>query len=680
MELAPDITEEDLKVFLEEADEQLQVLDKDLIRLENEADNESLLQEIFRAAHTLKGSSAMVGHSRMSELAHAMESVLDNMRKGTLLPNSNVIDALLYSLDGLGALKHELLSQEDSEIDITPMISELGEAIKNNDDLTASNVNGSNREQLTLNENDRETLQTALAAGQKTFSITICLNRDTQWAAVRCFQVMTELSQVSTVICSTPSMKEIEEENVGFDLDVIVSSFQEDVHLKEAIELVSEVVDISISPYSMGETAQAPNTKQSSEKTAERKVTKTSQDQATQSQTVRIDVERLDEMMNMIGELVISSSRIAQIGKTLELKVRDDDLVQELGKSSSHTVKVVNELQENIMRARMLPIGTVFSGFPRMIRDLAQKSNKKVDFIVEGQETGIDRSVVEHVRDPLVHLLRNAVDHGIEDSEERKASGKPETAIVKLSACHEEGHIVITVEDDGKGIDASVVRKSAVMKGFISAEDAARMTDDEAINLIFGAGLSTAAKATEVSGRGVGLDIVRNNIEALNGYVIINTEVGRYTKFTLRLPLTLATIDSLLVTCNLALYAIPLVSVLEIVRLNSQEIKTISGREVIKLRGSVLPMLRLSKLLCMEQSAATTDLMFVVIVRSRDKQIGLAVDSLLGNEQIVVKSLSKHLGDVQGISGASILGNGELALIIDVPSLIEMATLQASRC
>ena len=260
------------------------------------------------------------------------------------------------------------------------------------------------------------------------------------------------------------------------------------------------------------------------------------------------------------------------------------------------------------------------------------------------------------------------------------SSGKPETAIVKLSACHEEGHIVITVEDDGKGIDASVVRNSAVMKGFISAEDAARMTDDEAINLIFGAGLSTAAKATEVSGRGVGLDIVRNNIEALNGYVIINTEVGRYTKFTLRLPLTLATIDSLLVTCNLALYAIPLVSVLEIVRLNSQEIKTISGREVIKLRGSVLPMLRLSKLLCMEQSAATTDLMFVVIVRSRDKQIGLAVDSLLGNEQIVVKSLSKHLGDVQGISGASILGNGELALIIDVPSLIEMATLQASRC
>jgi two-component system chemotaxis sensor kinase CheA len=371
---------------------------------------------------------------------------------------------------------------------------------------------------------------------------------------------------------------------------------------------------------------------------------------------------------------------MVQIGKSLELKYRDEDMIHELGRTSSQTAKVVNELQEDIMRVRMLPVGTVFSGLPRMIRGLAQKSKKKVDFVMEGQETGIDRTVIEHIRDPLVHLLRNAVDHGIETCKRRSDLGKPDTAMIWLSACHEESHVVITVEDDGGGIDANAIRESAVKKGFMSVEEASKLSDEEAVDLIFGSGFSTKEEATDVSGRGVGLDIVRKNIEALNGYVTVETRVGSGTKFTLRLPLTLATLDSLLITCGEALYAIPVVNVWETVRVTLKDIHRVGGREVIRLRGSVLLLVRLSEFFDLEtgEAESESESMNVVVVRAGDKQVGIAVETLVGKQEIVVKSLDDNLGKVAGIAGASILGDGQVALIVDVPGLIE-SVIQAAR-
>lgn len=676
MELAPDITAEDLKVFLEEAEEQLQLLDEDIIRLEKEEGNEALLQEIFRAAHTLKGSSAMLGHTRMCNLAHAMESVLDRVRKGTLLPGSGVVDALLHSLDGLRALNEELVSPENGEYDIAFAVAEL-EAVMGGEDEPASEAGDSGEMgPLALDEDGREKLQSAVAAGQTAYQVSVGFDKESTWTAVRCFQVVHELSQVGEVITSNPSPEDIEQEKVGFELRVVFSSFQGEEQVKGAMETVSDIQSLSVDAYSPEQAAPEAQQVTGTEKTTELKADEGAQAQASQAhtaQTVRIDVERLDSMMNMIGELVIATSRILQIGKTLEGKYADD-LVQELGRSSAHTTKVVNELQEDIMKIRMLPVATVFSGFPRMIRDLAQKSKKKVDFIVEGQETGIDRTVIEHIRDPLVHLLRNSVDHGIEPAEDRKAAGKPEVATLRLSACHEEGHIVLTVEDDGKGISAANVKEAAVKKGFVTSEDAARMSEDEAIGLIFASGMSTKEQATEVSGRGVGLDIVRKNVETLNGYVKVDTKVGKGTKFTVRLPLTLATVDSLLVISSGALYAIPVVSVLETARLLPEEISTIGGREVIRLRGGVLPLLRLDRTLGMElpggRETDDSGRIPVVVVRGSDRLLALAVDELVEKQEIVVKSMGDQLGDVKGISGASILGDGRLALIIDTPTLI----------
>lgn len=676
MELAPDITAEDLKVFLEEAEEQLQLLDEDIIRLEKEEGNEALLQEIFRAAHTLKGSSAMLGHTRMCNLAHAMESVLDRVRKGTLLPGSGVVDALLHSLDGLRALNEELVSPENGEYDIAFAVAEL-EAVMGGEDEPASEAGDSGEMgPLALDEDGREKLQSAVAAGQTAYQVSVGFDKESTWTAVRCFQVVHELSQVGEVITSNPSPEDIEQEKVGFELRVVFSSFQGEEQVKGAMETVSDIQSLSVDAYSPEQAAPEAQQVTGTKETTELKADEGAQAQASQAhtaQTVRIDVERLDSMMNMIGELVIATSRILQIGKTLEGRYADD-LVQELGRSSAHTTKVVNELQEDIMKIRMLPVATVFSGFPRMIRDLAQKSKKKVDFIVEGQETGIDRTVIEHIRDPLVHLLRNSVDHGIETAEDRKAAGKPEVATLRLSACHEEGHIVLTVEDDGKGISAANVKEAAVKKGFVTSEDAARMSEDEAIGLIFASGMSTKEQATEVSGRGVGLDIVRKNVETLNGYVKVDTKVGKGTKFTVRLPLTLATVDSLLVISSGALYAIPVVSVLETARLLPEEISTIGGREVIRLRGGVLPLLRLDRTLGMElpggRETHDSGRIPVVVVRGSDRLLALAVDELVEKQEIVVKSMGDQLGDVKGISGASILGDGRLALIIDTPTLI----------
>ncbi len=670
MKLSQDTTPEDIKVFSLEADELIQRLDEDLVKLEQEQTNPELLQEIFRAAHTIKGSAGMLGYQPMAELAHAMESILDKLRKGTLSVNPRVVDSLLHSLDTLKTLRDQLTSQTENEISIKDNLGEL--EVAGNSGYNGNRLRESVRPitNITLDASATAKLKALIEMGRKPYQIKITLGSKTQWAAVRCFQILAELAEIAEIFSSIPSREEIEQEKVGLNLELLATSLQEVDQIKQAICRVEEVATVEIIPFSL------PCISSSEINQPVAVVAGTeSRKSVQQPQTVRIDVERLDDLVNTIGELVIDRTRIVQICKVLESKYKGDDLVLSLRKTSAHIVKVVDNLQENTMKLRMLPIGVVFSGFPRMVRDLAQKANKKIELIVQGQDTEIDRTVIERIRDPLVHLLRNSVDHGIESPEQRKAAGKSETGVMRLSAYHEQGHMVITVEDDGHGINPRIVADSAVRKGIVTAEVAARLTDSEAVNLVFLPGVSTAKKTTEISGRGVGMDIVRTNVTAINGFVSVETSPGKGTKFILKLPLTLATLQGLLVSSKTTVYAIPLVHVLETVNLKPKDIYTVGGSEVIKLRGNVLPLFPLNKALGENTGdKISRENTYAVIVRFGEKLVGLVVDSLLETQDIVVKSLGKYIGNIKGVAGASILGDGRVVLILDVPTLVN--TLQ----
>ena len=568
-----EVSAEELKVFIEEADEQIALLDRDLVRLETEGDDPELIQEIFRATHTMKGSSAMLGYPRMSELAHSMESLLDGLRSGKMSVSAEMVDSLLYGLDILKVLRDSLVSPEKSPADIGPAVARLESAAE-----MAASVGG--------HRGDREGTTAAVRRSDG------------------------------------------------------------DVSGKKAATDGEQTT----SPVSDRWTQHIP-------------------------QSVRVDVKTLDSLMNMVEELVIDRSRISQINRVLETKYAGDELVRDLSQTSSHVIKVINELQQDIMQVRMVPIGTLFNSFPRLVRDLAQRQGKKVEFTMEGLETELDRSIIEQIRDPLIHLLRNAVDHGVEDPEKRVGAGKPPIALVRLSAFQEGGHIVISMEDDGKGIDVNAVKQKAAAKGLISADEVARLSMTDAVNLVFMPGFSTVEKATDVSGRGVGLDVVRTNIEKLSGSVVTESRPGEGTKFMIVLPLTLAVIQGLLVSAGGTVYVMPLASVTETILMEQREIVTVRGRHVIRLRNNVIPLVSLDSAPGLGLSRADRgDKCFIVVARDGEKSIGVVVDELMEQQEFVVKPLGKFLVDIRGIAGATILGDGQVGLILDVPALIKMAT------
>ena len=682
LELMSDITADELLLFLQESEEQIQLLDESIVKLEKGDSDAHLLQEIFRAAHTLKGSSAMLGHTRMADLTHSMESVLDRLRKGTLEITTLVVDALLSSLDTLRSLNEEVISLELSDTDISSVVTQLDYVQHYNDSPKCNDIitQNSDIKELSLTEDQRNEIEDALESNRKAYQVHVVAEQGTDWAAIRYFQVLNDLSTTGQIITSIPTQADIEAGKLGSDLSLIYVTDNDEWEIKEKIGQVAELQHTKIESYHLqtSEVIQKDITDTDSGKSVT-SVTessnlptsqvKTVSHEAKTSQTVRIDVQRLDDLMNMVGELSIAHPRIHQIERILEARYKDDELVKALGETSTNAMKIVTELQQNMMQIRMLPIGTVFNSFPRMVRDLARKMDKDIDFIVEGQETEIDRTVIDHVRDPVVHLLRNAVDHGIDTLEERKALGKPQKATIRLAACHEEGHIVITVEDDGKGIDPAKVKRSALKKGVITSETASKLTTDEAMELIFSSGMSTAEKTTDVSGRGVGLDVVRKNIEALNGVVLVDTKIGEGAKFTLKMPLTLATFQGLLVSSYNTTYAIPLISVTETLRIADTTTRTVQDGEIIRIRETILPLLRLKKAFNLNGSNSIGEA-YVVIVRDGSRSVGLAVDAVMEPQEVVVKSMGKFMGEVKGIAGASILGDGTVALILDAATLI----------
>jgi two-component system chemotaxis sensor kinase CheA len=668
MPLQFDATPEELQVFLAETDELLQGLDEQLVRLEREGASPALLQEVFRAAHTIKGGAAAIGHARMATLTHAMETLLDRLRRGELGVSAALVDRLFEALDALRVLADEIRSGEASTLDVSGLAHTLEHWAGDAGAAPARGPEDGENEAPRVRPIDLPMPQGA------THHVLIELE-ESPWAAVRALQALLALDGVAEVLVSHPSRAEIERQQVGRRVEAWLAC-PRPAEAEAALRAVPEVRVLAFQDaetvLAAAEEARAAQERQRAPDTEERAASRAGRSSAT---TVRIDVERLDHLLNLVGELVIDRTRLAELGRALREHVGDHRLVTELAETTLHLGRVTDELQAEVMKSRMLPVGTVFSRFPRVVRDLASRQGKQVDLVITGQETELDRSVIEEIGDPLVHLLRNAVDHGVESPDERRAAGKSPTATVRLVAEHVENSIVITVEDDGRGIDPQRVRARAVERGMLSAEAAARLSDSEAVDLIFVPGFSTAAEVTDVSGRGVGMDIVRANVERLGGSVEVHTRPGQGTRFLLRLPLTLAIVQTLLVRVGGGVYALPLSSVTETLRVPVRDIQRAQRQEAILLRGMVLPLVRLATVFGCEPEPSAREHVFVVAVRVAERQVGLVVDALLGEQEVVIKALGELIGDVPGISSAAILGDGTVALIVDVPNLLQSLVL-----
>lgn len=547
MNLDPEISQEELEIFLQEAYEQIELMDEGVVRLEKEKDNAILIQEIFRAAHTIKGSSAMVGYQTMTELTHAMENLLDKLRNHQLLVSTDIIDSLLNSLDILRILVEEIDSSVDSKTDIEPALKKL-------QDISEADARSSrlNVHSPVISQKVKKKILNSEKGGFKVYRINICISEESDWPTVRGLQCLNELNNTGEVAVSCPSEEDFgEEDNDDLKLEVVLITAEEAERIKGLLLSIADIQSVEITPYyvdNKDSEKRSINIPDKEDMTAERKVFRCTDGKNSQSdiprqegsQSVRVDVEVLDSLLNVVEELVIDRSKISQVEKCLGKKYPGDNLISELSVISDHIIKKINKLQKYIIRVRMVPVGTIFSRFPRMVEDLARAQNKKLNFVIEGSDTQMDRTVIEQIRDPLTHILRNAVDHGIESPEIRQSSGKPETATIRLKARCEQDQIIFLIEDDGQGINSKKVIEAAINKGLLSKDKADSLTETEAINLIFKPGVSTIEKATKVSGRGVGLDIVRTNVESLGGSTIIETKIGKGCKFIIRLPLWLA--------------------------------------------------------------------------------------------------------------------------------------------
>lgn len=702
-------TSEYVALFLEEAAEQINILEQDILLLE-QSPSQDVLNEIFRAAHTLKGSSRAMGFTAMGELTHAMEDVFDALRKGEISVSTSLVNRLFDALDTLKAMRDQIAEGGTSSIDCDELVQSLRDALQENTaDALAANTSSPTQQQpqaeLVLQEYQREAALTAIDNGLKVYRFTVRLAEDTLMKSVRALMVLQAIdAQGGAVIASYPDEDALDNEQFADSFELLVATDKPIDHLRNVLLGISEIREVEVSPWQENDSVSptqpelhaepepeqpaASSITERTEPSAQPAVSPAAETEKTTgrspaaSQTVRVDVARLDTLLNLVGELVIDRTRIAQLGREFEARSQHDDLVDSLLEAAGHIGRITDELQEHIMKARMLPIEHVFNRFPRMIRDLAQKFGKEVRLVMEGQETELDRSVIEIISDPLIHMLRNSVDHGIEPPDERESLGKPRQGTIRLSARHEENYILIEIEDDGKGMDPAHLREVAVRKGVLTRDAAERLSDKEALHLIFAPGFSTAKEVTEVSGRGVGMDIVRNNIQRVGGIVDVESTPGKGTRFSIRLPLTLAIIRALLVRVAGQVYAIPLSSVLETLKIQPEMVQFIGMRPAIVLRGRTLPLTSLKAHFYDEDFSVAScrgeEPMFVVVVGLGERQVGLVVNHLIGEQEIVIKSLSRYLGEISGVSGATILGDGRVALILEVADLFHNVSARAA--
>ncbi len=740
MDLAFDISEDELPIFLAECNDQLEALDEGLLRLERDGVETELIQTLFRAAHTLKGSAGMIGHKRMVEVTHVMETAFDRVRKGQIQFDTALIDICLETVDALHLLCDEVATLKTSAVDILPLTQAFSEYGNPSTSSPASSETTKNPPAPPQNGSNPDEALTVQAT----------ISQDSIASAARAFQIVMALQEMGTILSMQPTQEQIDQANPvqEFTAQFAPSKPVNPETIAEIKKSLSQIGDIE--SFFVGKPGESQTTEpgpetgepakadpkemqigkallesglitqaqldaalaeqarskgptllvgqalvkmgfitqevldqvladQNRPTPAERRAVEPSSSEdhgrgRAGAKMVRTSVERLDNLMNLVGELITDRNRLYMIRGTLEEHSRGDGQSDALAETITHIGRITDQLQAEVMGIRMLPVSNVFNKFPRMVRDLSRRANKQVDLVIRGEDTELDRSVIEEISDPLLHLLRNAVDHGLETPEERLAAGKLERGTILLTARYEQGRIFITVEDDGRGIDLETVKTKAVDKGLLSDKEASALSDDEAIDLIFASGLSTAKIVSDVSGRGVGMDIVRNNVERLSGSILVETWPGSGTQFQMVLPLTLAILPTLLVRVNNATFAIPLVMVTETMRISANDVQTINSRPVIVLRDHVLPVIRLSDVFEFSANGDARRNQYVVVVRSGKTQLGLIVDTLVGEQEVVVKSLGAMIGDVVGISSAAILGDGQVALIVDVQGLFKLAS------
>ncbi|MEK7809922.1 MAG: chemotaxis protein CheA [Chloroflexota bacterium] len=654
MELLFDLAEDELQIFLAEADEHLQTLDEGLVRLEREGEDAELLQAIFRAAHTLKGSAGMIGHRRMADLTHALENIFDGLRRNSLAISASLVDACLESLDVIKILRNEVAEGALSPVDIDPLrkrLLALGEGAAASAPVT-KNPKG-------------------LPDPSGLVAISADIASTSAVSAARAFQILLALQALGEVPDFDPPQAVIETAAPVHHINARVVTSKSKDEISKVLLNISEIDSLTIE----GETIPINKfvSRPPPSSIAAPKNGNADHARVVVDKTVRTSVGRLDNLMNLVGELITDRNRLFQARTDFERRFRGDEHVDNLAQTILHVGRITDQLQEEVMRIRMLPIANVFNKFPRLVRDLSRKADKQMELVTKGEDTELDRSVIEVIDDPLIHLIRNSVDHGIEPPAVRVAAGKAERGTITLTARHEESRIIITVEDDGRGIDVERVKASAAKKNLISEDEAAKLSPEEAIDLIFLPGLSTADKVSDVSGRGVGMDIVRTNIERLSGNVTVETWAGRGTRFQIALPLTLAIIQSLLVDVGRGTYAIPLAAVMETLRIPLSDIHTVRGKPLIRVRDHILPLVGLSQAFGFTNGKANgATHRYVVAVKWGKLEVGLMVDKLLGTQEVVIKSLGVVVGETPGVSGAAILGDGRVALIVDVPSLFKM--------
>ncbi len=633
-----DEMQEIMEDFLIEAFEMIEQLDQDLVELESNPDDLDLLNKIFRVAHTIKGSGSFLNLDVLTKLTHHMEDILNKARKSELKITPDIMDVILESVDMMKALLENIRdngTDVTDDINIDPVVAKL-DAISKGEAVATENEDKAEEEEV---------------------------------------EVSDEEDDISEVDLENMSPEEVEAEIER----LLKQRAEEDKKLREEMKKENSSENKSESPKEepkkeKKEEKQVPK-KQEPKSTPKKEAQKNVPAKKTSNveQTIRVDVNRLDNLMNLIGELVLSKNRLIKIYNDVEERYEGEHFLDELNQVVSSISIVTTDLQIAVMKTRMLQIGKVFNKFPRVIRDLSRELGKKVNLIIKGEETELDKSIIEEIGDPLMHMIRNSVDHGIESPEERIAKGKPEVGTIELKAYNEGNQIVIEIADDGNGMDPEQLKQKALEKGLISEKEADMMSDKEAFMLIFKAGFSTAAKITNVSGRGVGMDVVKTNVEKLNGIIEVDSTPSKGSVFKIKIPLTLAIIQALLVAAQEELFAIPLANVIETVRITTEDISAVEGKSVLKLRDEVLPLVNMSDIFKIEKILGMNQYLYVVVLGVGASKVGLIVDGLIGQEEIVIKSLGEYLKGIEGIAGATIRGDGKVTLIVDVAALMKLA-------
>lgn len=718
-------TSQYLELFIDETKEHLQSLNEHILELEKDPENDDTINEIFRAAHTLKGMAGTMGFARMQRLTHDLENVFQEIRNGNMKANAKLVDILFRGLDALESYLEVISTtgnegtedNEDIINDLNEVIAEekgtggpagaekpAGDADKEapvqaaGESAAPASSRESKYERIPVSEYEINSMNKAKEEGQNVFGVTVYLHESCILKAARAFLVFKTMESRGELIKSLPTTEQIEDEEFELDFSWILATKEDKETVKQLIMNVSEIADVVIGDFQydspivqeeeVRETKADSKQKPAAESPEPKKAAQSASKGKVASRSVRVDIDKLDVLMNLVSELIIAKNALVSVSSGGEGSDAGSDVGGDAGSGVGSGVndvqsqafhenieyleRVTTNLHESVMKVRMVPIESVVNRFPRMIRDLNRKLGKKMELYMSGEDTELDRTVIDELGDPLMHLLRNSADHGLESNAERVRLGKPEVGSIFLDAYQDGNNVTIEVRDDGGGIDTEKVKRKALERGTITEQQAETMSDKDFIDLLFRPSFSTADQISDISGRGVGLDVVKTKIESLGGSIEAKSVKGEGSTFAIQLPLTLAIIQALMVEVGKEKYAIPLGNVDTIEDVLMNEIKLVQSKEVIHLRGSVIPIIRMNEILEMEdyEKSAETESEIIVVVKKGDQRIGLAVDKLLGQQETVIKSMGHHITNAKLFSGATILGDGEVALILDTNTLI----------